>query len=144
MPKRRPSHKVRDLVASRAGYLCEYCKSPKSYIPCPFDVEHIVPICLGGSNVEGNLAYSCNGCNICKDIKTEAHDPADGKLTPLFHPRIHQWGDHFAWDESGLLIKGLTPTGRTTVEYLQLNREELMNLREILILAGKHPPKETV
>jgi len=38
------------------------------------------------------------------------------------------------------LIIGLTPTGRATVEVLKLNREGLVNLRQVLYAAGKHPP----
>lgn len=144
MSDKRPSRKIREFVASRAGYLCEYCKCPKSYIPCPFDVEHIIPLCLGGNDEISNLAYSCNGCNICKGIKIEDYDPVDGEMTDIFHPRNHRWQDHFVWDDSGLLIKGTTPIGRSTVESLQLNREEVVNLREILMLAGKHPPKESL
>jgi hypothetical protein len=34
----------------------------------------------------------------------------------------------------------LTPTGRATVEKLQLNREGVVNLRQVMAMAGKHPP----
>jgi hypothetical protein len=35
---------------------------------------------------------------------------------------------------------GLTAIGRATVETLHLNREELVNLRQILYAMGEHPP----
>jgi hypothetical protein len=33
----------------------------------------------------------------------------------------------------------VTATGRVTVETLQLNRQELVNLRRLLYAAGEHP-----
>lgn len=41
-----------------------------------------------------------------------------------------------------MLIVGLPRVGRTTVKALQLNREALVNLRQILYAAGEHPPAE--
>lgn len=61
-------------------------------------------------------------------------------MAPLFHPRVDRWSHHFAWNENYTLILGLTPTGRATVEKLQLNRSGLINLRRVLVRAGAHPP----
>ncbi len=38
----------------------------------------------------------------------------------------------------------ITPTGRATIEALQLNREGLVNLRRVLYAMGEHPSKENV
>ena len=35
---------------------------------------------------------------------------------------------------------GLTPIGRVTVALLRLNRDYVLNLRKLLMLAGEHPP----
>jgi predicted HTH transcriptional regulator len=51
-----------------------------------------------------------------------------------------RWSQHFAWTEDTMLIIGRTATGRATVEALQLNRTELLNLRRVLRVAGEHPP----
>jgi hypothetical protein len=67
--------------------------------------------------------------------------PSRKQSVPLFHPRLQQWSEHFTWSEDGKRIIGLTPTGRATVETLRMNREELVNLRELLIAVGKHPPE---
>ncbi|PYI82094.1 MAG: hypothetical protein DME26_18690 [Verrucomicrobia bacterium] len=61
-------------------------------------------------------------------------------LMPLFHPRRMQWSDHFAWSPDGRRVIGLTATGRATVALLRLNRPGLVALREMLTLAGQHPP----
>jgi hypothetical protein len=63
-------------------------------------------------------------------------------MFPLYHPRQQRWQEHFAWNEDFTLIVGITPTGRTTVETLKLNREGLVNLRQVLYAMGEHPPVE--
>lgn len=47
---------------------------------------------------------------------------------------------YFGWNEDFTQMIGLTPTGRATVETLKLNRAGLMNMRQVLCMAGKHPP----
>ena len=44
------------------------------------------------------------------------------------------------WSEDLLFIIGLTRTGRATVEALNMNRFEQVNLREALRDSGKHLP----
>src|SRR5438874_918388 len=63
-----------------------------------------------------------------------------GRVVALFHPRRQRWTRHFAWSEDFLVIIGRTATGRATVEALQLNRPELLNLRRALRTIGEHPP----
>ena len=140
MPE-RISKTHRNFIASRASFLCEYCKAPQHYSPSPFDVEHILPKSLGGDSDLENLAHSCNGCNGLKSNKIAAVDPVSDVDAALFHPRNDEWHHHFAWDASGLLIIGITPTGRATVDLLKLNRSELVNLRSLLAMVGKHPPQ---
>lgn len=65
-----------------------------------------------------------------------------GEIAPLYHPRQQKWGEHFAWNEDFTHIVGLTPTGRATVEALQLNRDGVVSLRRVLYAAGEHPPGE--
>ena len=67
-------------------------------------------------------------------------DPASGLRTPLFHPRRDAWSQHFVWSNDYSLIIGTTPTGRATVEKLELNREGVVNLRRALGSSGEHPP----
>jgi HNH endonuclease len=133
--------RLRTFVAERAGYICEYCRSPLSFSLQPFVVEHIVPSSKGGTDDPDNLACDCGGCNSYKYNKTEALDPASGRSVPLYHPRRQKWTDHFAWHDNFLEIIGLTPSGRATVEALRLNRPELINIRRLLILGNLHPPK---
>lgn len=102
-----------------------------------------MPRIRGGQTVIENLALACQGCNNYKFVKTDARDPISENVVPLFHPRKQKWREHFAWNDNFTLIIGLTPTGRATVETLQLNRDELVNLRRVLFAMNEHPPKES-
>jgi len=133
---------LRRLVQQRARGLCEYCRSQQRFSPQSFSVEHIKPRAAGGPTTLDNLALSCQGCNGHKYSKEMARDPITGSLVPLFDPRMQNWREHFAWNDGATLILGFTPTGRATVETLQMNRQELVNLREVLYTAQKHPPTE--
>ncbi len=108
-----------------------------------FSVEHIEPRGQGGGTSLDNLALACQGCNNHKYAKTQGNDPVSGEVILLYHPRKQKWREHFAWNDDYILIIGLTPTGRATVDALQLNREGLMNLRRILYAMGEHPPAES-
>lgn len=141
MPARRPTTEQKQTVERRARGVCEYCRSQVSFSSQPFSIEHILPASRGGKTVLENLAFSCQGCNNHKYTAVEGLDPATGKLAPLFHPRKQSWEKHFAWSADFSLIIGITPTGRATVETLQLNREGCINLRRALYSLGKHPPK---
>lgn len=133
---------TRRIVAERAVWCCEYCKSQEQFSPQPFTVDHFVPKSKGGSDDLENLALACQGCNGSKLDKTEALDPVTKTGVPLFNPRMQIWTEHFAWDETFTQILGLTPIGRATVIALKLNRKHLVNLREFLIVFGEHPPRE--
>lgn len=131
---------LRALIVARAGNRCEYCGAPGYIGTQRLSIEHIRPQSAGGGDEEDNLALACQGCNNHKYIKVTALDPETGISVPLFHPRQDIWGEHFSWSEDELEVVGLTPTGRATVEALQLNRDELKRFRRVLIPAGEHPP----
>lgn len=143
MPESRVTAQQKKAVAERANGCCEYCKSQVRFAIQPFSIEHIIPRSLGGETALDNLAFSCQGCNNHKYNKTEERDPVSGDTVPLYHPRQQRWSDHFAWNNDFTLIIGLTPTGRSTVETLQLNREGVVNLRRVLYAMGEHPPVES-
>ncbi|HEY9708139.1 MAG TPA: HNH endonuclease [Oculatellaceae cyanobacterium] len=142
MPESRVTAQQKKAVAERANGCCEYCRSQVRFAIQPFSIEHIIPRSAGGETVLDNLALSCQGCNNHKYNKTEGRDPVSGDTVPLYHPRKQRWSNHFAWNDDFTLIIGLTPTGRSTVEALQLNREGVVNLRRVLYAMGEHPPVE--
>ncbi|MCP4660505.1 MAG: HNH endonuclease [bacterium] len=135
-----PRLSPRRVVAERAAWCCEYCRSQARFCPDPFVVEHVVPRSGGGSDELSNLAFACQGCNGHKYTSVEATDPLDGGVVALFHPRRDDWAEHFTWSLDCLRVVGVTPRGRATVEKLRLNRVELINLRRVLRAQREHPP----
>lgn len=136
----RRRRSVRERIAERAGFRCEYGLCPQSHSPGAFAIEHIAPSAGGGPDAESNLALSCSGCNGFKATATTGIDPVTKEAAPLYHPRQDSWADHFLWSEDALRVEGRTPTGRASVARLRLNREGVVNLRELLKLKGLHPP----
>ena len=141
MSEPRISARQKRTVARRANNCCEYCWSQLKFSPDSFSVEHIIPRSAGGPHILDNLAFSCQGCNNRKYTSTSAIDPATGETVPLFNPCQHEWMQHFAWNKDYSLLVGLSPTGRATIDKLQLNREGVVNLRILLSGVGKHPPQ---
>lgn len=133
----------REVIKLSNGY-CEYCLYPESYASDFFHFDHIIPLSKGGTSDLFNIARSCGRCNGFKNQKIYHFDPLSGLLSPIFNPRKSLWIEHFQWSEDDLLILGQTATGRATVELLQLNRQSVINLRQLLINSGLHPPKFSI
>ncbi len=142
MRRRKFKTVERLFIAKRAGGCCEYCQILFDFSPEQFDIEHILPISLGGNNELENLALACGGCNGRKRDRTAGKDFLTNLEAPLFNPRVHIWDDHFRWAIGFLQIEGKTEIGRATVSTLELNRKGLINLRQALRLYGVHPPKK--
>lgn len=65
----------------------------------------------------------------------------------LFNPRRQQWFEHFIWSADATKIVGITPTGRTTCNRLDLNDERrldrfIQKSRQLWVKGGFHPPPE--
>jgi hypothetical protein len=119
---------TRSQVCRRASFRCEYCGLHQDQSPlAALHVEHILPRKHGGSDDLDNLALACIDCNLHKGTNVAGYDPVTGQLTELFHPRRQVWREHF--ERQGAMIVGTTAVGRTTVEVLQLNAEERLQLR---------------
>ncbi|MEM9161582.1 MAG: HNH endonuclease signature motif containing protein [Cyanobacteria bacterium P01_F01_bin.4] len=129
-------------VRADAQNRCGYCLSPQHLVMARLEIEHIVPISKGGSSHEENLWLACPICNRHKSDKTEAVDPQTGKLNKLFNPRTQDWIENFDWTDDGLRVIGKTPTGRATVNALNLDCDpDAIKVRSYWVLAGWHPPK---
>lgn len=86
-----------------------------------------------------NLAWACPRCNNHKHAKTHAYDPLTGRRVSLFNPRLKQWHRHFMWSDDLLSIIGRTQIGRATIETLNMNLPQRINLRRALLSFGEHP-----
>ena len=130
---------TRSKVEERAKKLCEYCQSPLEFSSTPFSVEHIFPISKGGTDNIENLALACQGCNNHKSTKTGAFDTISQRTAAFYNPRNDFWNQHFVWNEDFTEIIGKTAKGRVTIKVLKLNRQSVINLRRVLVLAGEQP-----
>jgi hypothetical protein len=128
---------VRRLVHARAGGKCEYCLRHELDSALPHQPDHITSRRHGGETTAENLALACSVCNLLKGPEVAAIDTLTGQAARFFHPRLDRWADHFRL-EAGRII-GLTPEGRVTVELLQFNRDDLVELRLMLIVKGRYP-----
>lgn len=130
---------LRQFIAERAHGLCEYCQTAE-IIVVSLEIDHIVPQAAGGITNVDNLCLVCRGCNAFKQDFQEAVDPDTQKVVALFNPRTQLWTEHFRWSEDGVLVIGLTPTGRATIERLRMNRPAVVAARRLWVSAGWHPP----
>lgn len=119
---------------------CAYCRTAEELTCTTFEFEHIVSRSAGGETAFDNLCWSCPMCNRFKAAQSAARDPATQVEVPLFHPHRDPWPDHFAWDEDGTEIVGLTPIGRATIVALKMNRPQMARVRRMWVAMGEHPP----
>jgi hypothetical protein len=128
-------------VRAAARNRCGYCLSPQHLVMARLEIEHIVPLAKGGTDVESNLWLACPFCNGHKGDKTSAIDPITRQSVALFNPRTQHWFDHLHSIENGLYIIGLTSIGRATVDALHLSdNPEALTVRRYWVVAGWHPP----
>lgn len=128
---------LRRLVIQRAAGRCEYCGLSQQGQEAEFHIDHVVPRASRGETVVENLALACVSCSLHKAARRIAFDPQTNLEVALFHPRQDRWEEHFPWEDVRLV--GLTPTGRATVEALQMNRILILAIRTEEALRGRHP-----
>ena len=134
------STQLRHEVAEKSQNRCAYCLSQQDISGIQFTIDHIIPESLGGETEIDNLCLACWDCNLIKQNRISAADSETDEQVPLFHPNHQIWGEHFNWEANGLIMVGLTRTGRATVDLLRLNRPVLLRARERWIKVGWHPP----
>ena len=134
------SKKLRQQISEAAKHRCGYCLTDQRISGGQMHLEHIIPKSQGGLSDETNLWLACAWCNSYKGTQTTALDPLTEQKVSLFNPISENWFVHFQWSDDGLIIKGLTSTGRATVEALQLNNAYIIPARRHWVLAGWHPP----
>jgi 5-methylcytosine-specific restriction endonuclease McrA len=134
------------IVRERARLLCEYCHADERWQFIRFTIDHVRPQSVGGSDEPENLALACRNCNERRSDRSEGHDPATGHLVSIFNPRQDTWSEHFVWDVTKVRIVGRTPTGRATVELLDLNDDRhdgiVLRIRQRDVTDGYHPPPD--
>lgn len=123
--------RIRKEVSKRANNRCEYCKLPQLPIQLKHEPDHIISRKHGGLTILENLALACFDCNRHKGTDIASYDDLTGNLTAFFNPRTQIWTEHFQMQNTEVV--GLTSKGRVIVKILQLNNEERIEQRQILI-----------
>ena len=131
------SDALRDQVRLRAHEQCEYCLIADNLSAKRHEIDHIHAEKHNGVSTLANLCLSCYYCNRHKGSDLCSIDTVSGDVVNLFHPRIDQWHDHFA--VSRAFIEGKTPIGRVTVELFQMNTQERIAERQLLIHLNRYP-----
>lgn len=120
---------------------CAYCQTAEYLTVTTFEIEHIVPLSVGGQTLLENLCLACPFCNRHKASRQTVIDPETGQQEHLFNPQTQQWKEHFKWNEDGTEIIGITPTGKVTISTLKMNRPQMIRVRKMWVKFGEHPPK---
>ncbi|MGB0386600.1 MAG: HNH endonuclease [Ardenticatenaceae bacterium] len=132
----------RNEVRKRAKGRCEYCRTSERITGYALEIDHIMPVSLGGSSEIVNLCNACRRCNGYKSDHIQSLDLQTGLVVPLFNPRTDSWNEHFTWSDDGTILLGQTPTGRATVTLLQINDPLVVHARALWVSAGWHPPTD--
>lgn len=135
---RHLSHEIRQQVATRARFLCEYCliAEEDTFFGC--EIDHIISLKHGGSADLDNLAYACVFCNRYKGSDIGSISEA-GEFSRFFNPRADRWEEHFQLQ--GAMIQPLTVTGEATARILRFNHSEQLLERQALVVSGRYPRK---
>jgi hypothetical protein len=131
------SSEMRQIVASRAHNVCEYCLIAEADAYFKFQIEHIVSRKHGGSSEVENLALACVFCNRYKGSDIATLKPETDELIRFYNPRTMRWREHFRLN--GVVIEPLTEIGEATVRILQMNHEDQILEREVLSRRGRYP-----
>jgi 5-methylcytosine-specific restriction protein A len=59
--------KIRERILLRDGYTCRVC----GRVTAQGEVDHVVPLAVGGGNNAENLQYLCKSCHKIKSDKEE-------------------------------------------------------------------------
>ena len=129
-------------VRERAQHRCEYCRTSEWLCGQRHEIDHIHPRSQGGEATLENLCLACATCNGFKADRTHEADPETGESISLFNPRSQKWRDHFAWDDGGVHIMGLSPCGRATVALLKMNLPLILSARAVWVGVHRHPPRD--
>lgn len=76
-PRKRKSkyipREVQDAVIRRDGMVCRYCgkavrvrRAPREQGPDTIELDHVIPLVLGGESTVDNLVVACLRCNRSK------------------------------------------------------------------------------
>lgn len=132
------STNLRNLVANRANYCCEYCLIREQDTAFGCAVDHIISLKHGGTTAQDNLAYACVFCNRFKGSDIGSIIWETKEFIRFYHPRWDCWEEHFTLESS--LIQPITKIGQVTAKILRFNKVDRVTERLLLIHQNLYPP----
>lgn len=117
----------RKTVREQYNFSCGYCGVSEIDVGSELDLDHFQPISKGGSDAQENLVYACPACN--RNKASYWPSPDTPPHMHLLHPLVDSLNLHITLLQDGHLA-GLTPRGWFYIEWLHLNRPQLIALRQ--------------
>jgi HNH endonuclease len=133
---------IRQVVAARANFVCEYCLIAEADAYFKHQVEHIISRKHGGSSDLENLALACVSSNRYKGSDIASLKPVTKEVVRLYNPRLDRWREHFRLTES--LLDPLTEIGEATIRILQMNHDDQVLERRVLCRRGRYPSESAL
>ena len=128
------SELIRQKIAEKANYRCEYYLLPEKLSYYAFHIDHIICLKHGGNSDIENLAYSCPDCNANKGSDIATFNQSN-QIVQFFNPRTDIWENHFKIIEG--FIEGKTEIGKGTVNIFKINDIERLIFRKQIIEIGQ-------
>ena len=121
------SDETRRTVREQYHFACAYCGVSEIDVGSELELDHFQPLRHGGSDKLDNLVYACSACN--RNKASYWPTPDAPPHMHLLHPMTDDLGLHITLLDDGHLA-GLTPRGWFHIEWLHLNRPQLIALRQ--------------
>jgi len=121
------SSSKRDAIRKQYHFACGYCSITEIDAGSELEIDHFHPIRHGGNDEWDNLIYACSACNRNKASYWPSPDTPSHMF--LLHPLTDDLNIHITLLQDGYLA-GLTPRGWFHIEWLHLNRPQLVSLRQ--------------
>lgn len=122
------SIEMREQLRIRHDYKCAYCGISETDVGGLLEIEHFRPLSKGGTDDIGNLLYACTICNRFKADYWAGEETS--MHLRLLHPIHDDLNEHLSELPNGTLM-GLTERGWFHIEWLHLNRPQLVTFRQV-------------
>jgi HNH endonuclease len=118
---------MRVAVRVAYDYCCGYCGVREIWIGNELEIDHFRPLSHDGSDELDNLVCACTACNRFKGDYWPTDTTAENFR--LLHPLRDNLTSHIEEAPNGRLV-GRTSRGWFHINWLHLNRERLIQLRQ--------------
>ena len=117
----------RKAVREQYNFACGYCGVSELDAGSELEIDHFQPVSHDGSDEWDNLVYACPACNRNKASYWPLPDAPPHMH--LLHPLTDSLHIHITLLQDGRLA-GLTPRGWFHIDWLHLNRLQLIAMRQ--------------